>query len=89
MFSASQKLVAVRIQLFQELPNTENGVMKVLQQLNRHKVMGPDEVSSRLLKETDAQIVHPLTLFFWASLDHGKMADDWKSANITPLYKID
>ena len=65
----------------------EVGVDKLLQQLNPHKATGPDEVSSRLLKETSHQVAPALTLLFQASLNQGKVPDEWKSANITPLFK--
>ena len=63
---------------------TENGMRKLLQQLNPHKATGPDEVSSHLLKVVASQITPALTLFFQASLDQGKVTEDWKAANITP-----
>ncbi|KAK3092025.1 hypothetical protein FSP39_024520 [Pinctada imbricata] len=66
---------------------TENGVCKLLQQLDPHKATGPDEVSSRLLKTVAKQITPALTLLFQASLNQGKVPDDWKAANITPLFK--
>jgi hypothetical protein len=66
---------------------TENGVQKLLEQLNPHKATGPDEVSSHLLKVIASQITRALTLLFQASLDQGKEPDDWKSANITPCSR--
>jgi hypothetical protein len=66
---------------------TENGVQKLLEQLNPHKATGPDEVSSHLLKVIASQIDPALTLLSQASLDQGKVPDDWKSANSTPLFK--
>ncbi|KAK3101818.1 hypothetical protein FSP39_006589, partial [Pinctada imbricata] len=65
----------------------QKGVEKLLQQLNPHKASGPDEVSSRLLKETSSQIAPALSLLFQASIHQGQVPNDWKSANITPLFK--
>lgn len=65
----------------------QSEVLKLLQQLNPHKATGPDEVSSKLLKETANQIAPAMTLLFQASSDQGKVLEEWKSANITPLFK--
>ena len=65
----------------------QNGVNKLLQHLNPHKATGPDEVSARLLKETAQQVAPALTLLFQASLDQGTVPEEWKAANITPLFK--
>jgi hypothetical protein len=40
-----------------------------------------------LLKETAKQISPALTLLFQASINQGKVPEEWKSANITPLFK--
>ena len=50
-------------------------------------VINFNEVSSRLLKETFHQVAPALTLLFQASLDQGKVLDECKSANTTPLFK--
>jgi hypothetical protein len=45
----------------------------------------PDQVSLGLLKETAQQISPALTLVFQASINQGKVPEEWKSANITPI----
>jgi hypothetical protein len=40
-----------------------------------------------LLKETAKQISPALTLVFQASINQGKVPEEWKSATITPLFK--
>ena len=65
----------------------QNGVLKLLQRLNRHKATGPEEVSAKLLKETAQQVAPALTLLLQASLDQGTIPEKWKAANITPLFK--
>ena len=65
----------------------ENGVKKILEGLNPHKASGPDEISSRFLKEMASSISPALTLIFQASYDQGTVPSDWKGAFITPLFK--
>lgn len=65
----------------------QSGILKLLQQLNPHKATGPDEVSSKLLKETSNQKAPAMTLLFQASLDQGKVPEEWKSATSHPCSK--
>ena len=66
---------------------TEKGVLKLLNGLNPHKASGPDEISTRFLKTTATAKAPILTVIFQSSIDQGKVPDDWKSANVTPLFK--
>jgi len=66
---------------------TENGVRKLLLGINPNKATGPDSISPRFLKEMAHPLAPALTLIFQASLDQGTIPDDWKTANVTPIYK--
>ena len=66
--------------------NTE-GIIKLLNQLNPNKASGPDNISARLLKETSSEIAPALALVFQASLYEQSIPDDWRKANVTPIYK--
>ena len=66
---------------------TQEWIQKLLCHLNPHKATGPDKVSPRLLKETAKQISPALTLVFQVSINQGKVPEEWKSANITQLFK--
>ena len=66
---------------------TQEGIQKLLCHLNPHKATGTDQVSHRLHKETAKQISPALTLVFQASINQGKEQEEWKSSNITPLFK--
>ena len=64
------------------------GVRKLLQELDPHKATGPDDnIPANLLKLTSPQIVPLLVLVFTASVIQGKLPDDWKLADITPIFK--
>ena len=62
-------------------------VMKKLQKLKIGKSPGPDGIHPRVLKELSAVISLPLTILFNASLELGKLPDEWRTANISAIYK--
>ena len=63
------------------------GVKHLLENLDPHKAMGPDNIPSKLLKET-ASLMAPLLAFIYqSSLHQGKLPAEWKHANVIPIYK--
>ncbi|KAI8515244.1 hypothetical protein Bbelb_078350 [Branchiostoma belcheri] len=65
----------------------EAGVRKLMQNLNPRKAPGPDGISPRLLKELANELAPALTLLFQSSLETGIVPQDWRTANVTPVYK--
>jgi hypothetical protein len=63
-----------------EITITENGVEKVLQNLNPNKACGLDELTPRLLKELAHELTPIVTMIFQRSLELGKTPSDWKHA---------
>ncbi|CAM5106321.1 unnamed protein product, partial [Natator depressus] len=49
--------------------------------------MGPDELHPRVLKELAAVIAEPLAIIFENSWRTGEVPDDWKKANVVPIFK--
>ena len=66
---------------------TEEGVFKLLKNLDTSKAVGPDEITARMLKESAKEIAPVLTSLFQQSLDTGDLPDDWLLANVTALFK--
>ena len=66
---------------------TRAGVLKLLININPNKATGPDRIPGRLLKLCANELVEVFQLLFQASLDQGSVPNDWKRADITPLYK--
>ena len=64
-----------------------NGVAKLLGKLNIHKASGPDDLNARVLKEYSAEISPLLAFIFIESLAQGTVPDDWRRANVSPVYK--
>ncbi len=66
---------------------TQKDVEDLLKELNVNKSQGPDLLHPRLLFEARREISRPLFIIFRKSLDTGTLPEDWKYANITPIYK--
>ncbi len=47
---------------------------------------GPDGIGPRLLQELESELVEGLVLIFQWSIDTGVVPEDWKSANVTPIF---
>ena len=62
-------------------------VMELLDQLNICKSCGPDNVTSRLLKECANSISSPLCTLFNKQLGSGCFPKMWKVANLVPVFK--
>ena len=73
--------------LMKDIKISEKGVEKALNRLNPSKATGPDKVPVRILKET-ANIITPiLTKRYQQSINTGQIPEDWKNANIVPIFK--
>lgn len=66
---------------------TENGVCKLLRNLNICKASDPDEIPTRLFKEKVDNLAPMFTTFFQASITQEKLPSDWKEANVVPIFK--
>ena len=47
---------------------------------------GPDEISPKILKMAVDSTSKALSLILKRSLIHGEMPEDWRSANVVPIY---
>ncbi|KAK3083079.1 hypothetical protein FSP39_013376 [Pinctada imbricata] len=66
---------------------TENGVTKLLKGINPFKATGPDEIPAFIMKNTADSLSPYLTYLYQFSLDTGTVPDDWRKANVVPIYK--
>jgi len=58
-----------------------------LAKLCSDKAGGADAMSPWLLKEIHEYLVTPVYNLLWKSLDEGAVPDDWKIANVSPIFK--
>ena len=74
-----------------DIHGNPHAVEHLLQNLRPDKVVGDDDelssVSSRLLAAVSREHSIPLASVFRKSLDTGKVPRDWRTANVTPLFK--
>ena len=66
---------------------TKDKVYKNLGQLKENTAPGPDRLSPKLLKEIKMEIREPLCSIFNRSLQDSSVPEDWKIANVTPIFK--
>ena len=64
-----------------------NGVRCYLGKLNPNKASGPDTINARILKECCNELGDILTAIFNRSLRTGQVPDDWRKANVAPIFK--
>ena len=62
-------------------------VEKKLRELKSDKAAGDDNISPRFLKAICNEIAGPVAIIFRKCLDTGQIPQDWRSANITPVFK--
>ena len=78
---------AMTDQIMPDIVFEEEDIKKKLLNLKPHSSPGPDNLSSKILKETAEHIAAPLKQIFQKSIDSGSIPKDWKLANITPIFK--
>ncbi|KFV83152.1 RNA-directed DNA polymerase from mobile element jockey, partial [Struthio camelus australis] len=65
----------------------EDQVRDLLSKLDIRKSMGPDGMHPRVLRELADVIARPLSIILERSWRSGEVPEDWKKANVTPVFK--
>ena len=66
---------------------TAEMVRDAIDELKEYSAPGPDNIPPKVIKELKEELIVPLTILFRKSLENGKIPDDWREANVTPLFK--
>ena len=66
---------------------TEEGVRALLRDLDPSKAPGPDGITPRILKELAEELAPAFTLLYQSSINSGCVPQDWRTANVTPVFK--
>ena len=65
----------------------EDTIKTRLHNLKEDKAAGDDNLSPRILKAISDEIAYPVAVIFRRSLDTGCVPRDWRTANVTPIFK--
>jgi hypothetical protein len=65
----------------------EDGVRKLLRNLQTGKATGPDSIPAFILKTAADELAPVLTKLFQLSLDSGEVPADWRNAWVVPIFK--
>ncbi|NWI57793.1 RTJK polymerase, partial [Calyptomena viridis] len=65
----------------------EGAVRELLGHLDVHKSMGPDGIHPRVMREFADELVRLLSIIYQELWLTGEVPDDWKLANVMPVYK--
>ena len=63
------------------------GIKKLLQNLDCKKANGPDNIPTRLIKDTASEIADVVSFLFNQSYSLSQLPADWCKANIVPIFK--
>ena len=66
---------------------TEEGVYKLLKEINPSKASGPNGIPNMILKHCAKNRAPALCPIFQKSLDSGDLPSDWKKANVSCEFK--
>ncbi len=66
---------------------TPSQIKDVIDDLRADSAPGPDGISPRVLKELREVVAEPLSMIFNRSLQEGTVPADWRTGNVTLIYK--
>ena len=62
-------------------------ILKHIRGLNPNKAHGHDGISIKMLQICDKSILKPLRIIYSNCIEKGYFPEDWKKANVIPIYK--
>ena len=66
---------------------TSTKVLEKLKNLKEHSAPGVDGIKPKILMKVAEEISLPLSLLFQKSYQAGDVPEDWRAANVTPIFK--
>ena len=77
----------IECQVMPEINFARSEIEDILKQLKDTGSSGPDEINQKILKTVAAEVSLPLALLFAKSMRLSNIPDDWKNANVIPIFK--
>jgi hypothetical protein len=71
----------------QEVVITLKMVKMKIKSLKEASAAGPDNIGPRLLRELGNELAPALVKIFRRSLEYGEVPEEWKVANVTPIFQ--
>ena len=65
----------------------QDNILSLIRSLNPNKATGSDDISGQMLLICDDTVVLPLLIIFRSILETSIYPDQWKIANVVPIYK--
>ena len=62
-------------------------VRRLLSKINSNKAQGPDGIHGKILKNCAVGLAYPLSLLFTLSYNTGYLPQEWRDANVVPVFK--
>ena len=64
-------------------------IKPLLDNLDINKAQGPDAISGAVLKNCSKTLAYPLSILFTLTYNTGYIPQEWKLANVVPVFKKD
>ena len=71
----------------QQLTINEDGVNKLLKNINVTKDCGPDNIPNKIFGECSSEFAPALSCIFQNSIYSGTLLKNWFNANVSPVFK--
>ena len=73
--------------MLKEVELSVGAVTKKIKGLKAEKSSGKDNIHPAVIKNLKGSVAYPLSLIFRKSFETGELPEDWKVANVTPIFK--
>jgi len=71
----------------EDLKLDPSDILTRLTKLNVNKSAGPDYIYPHILYETREQLAYPLKVLYETSIKAKQLPEDWRTANVVPVFK--
>src|SRR3989442_12300095 len=69
------------------IENKESDIKRSISEFKEHKSPGVDGITSTYVLKTKEIMVEPLRLLYKRSIYKNEVPEDWKKANVSPIFK--